>query len=103
MSYGTMTCPFCNATVLSNTIQRYFSYHGTSEEPSLNDACELLVSGTFCPNCRRKLSLPQNTPALKCLKILLFQFIHYHQHGNFLIIYQNLYAKITKKHIPYFH
>lgn len=53
MSYGTMTCPFCNATVLSNTIQRYFSYHGTSEEPSLNDACELLVSGTFCPNCRR--------------------------------------------------
>ena len=69
MSYGTMTCPFCNATVLSNTIQRYFSYHGTSEEPSLNDACELLVSGTFCPNCRRTiftakytgLKMPKNT------------------------------------------
>lgn len=64
-----MTCPFCNATVLSNTIQRYFSYHGTSEEPSLNDACELLVSGTFCPNCRRTiftakytgLKMPKNT------------------------------------------
>lgn len=53
MSYRTMTCPFCNATVLSNTIQRYFSYHGTSEEPFPNDAYELLVSGTFCPNCRR--------------------------------------------------
>lgn len=69
MSYGTMTCPFCNATVLSNTIQRYFSYHGTSEEPSLNDACELLVSGTFCPNCCRTiftakytgLKMPKNT------------------------------------------
>ena len=69
MSYGTMTCPFCNATVLSNTIQRYFLYHGTSEEPSLNDACELLVSGTFCPNCRRTiftakytgLKMPKNT------------------------------------------
>lgn len=69
MSYGTMTCPFCNATVLSDTIQRYFSYHGTSEEPSLNDACELLVSGTFCPNCRRTiftakytgLKMPKNT------------------------------------------